>query len=847
MNSSRAKLSSLGGLKEGDLYIERAADAKLLTALRRADYAYVLSSRQTGKTSLMIRTLRQLRREGFRCAKVDLGSLGTDPDPVQWYHSLAVEIAEAAGCGDTFADPFFALTVRRTPVQRFTRFLRSLLAQSDSSLVIFIDEVESFLKLPMRVADDFLAAIRSCFNDRDREPLFRKLAFCLLGVCTPTELIRDERRTPFNVARSIHLEDFTWEATRGGFLPALGDGGPEAEACLRGLHDWSGGHPYLTHRLVEEVQHRHEDGAELSQALADQAVADLFLGQVGLGREHENFLEVERRLCLGPAHRVQRRLALYRALLRGERVPVRGHDPIQIELRIAGLVRELRTPGEPPHLGVRNRIFAAVFDESWAPKVDPAKLDPTLWMKDQIERWNELGRKDAFVLRGEELFEARKWAEAQPSLEPACRDFLAASSRVDNRERGLRLNSLLFMTLWASSASFLMTPLLLDYWQHRGYPWRSAIGYLYAIPFLFALPAGALTDRRHVRSSSMIVGGLACELVGALMLLWDLVVQKFSMAAAAVSLMVLGQTMLRPQAAVLLGALYPRRDRRADMAFAIFYVFVNLGALLGPLIGSALYKQYGWKGAIGTLCGGISIALYGFLASYSAFNRVSFPIRDDLGEPSRARRRRQGIIVLLWLTMLIFWCAFYLFGEYLGQARRLLLKEGEANLDTGNLLAQGISSEAITPLFVILLTPCLIGAFYLLRSRKAEPSVPAKLAGGGGVFFLLLIGAVIWPNPQLSSVMIGSYLLLTLAEMLIVPASMAGASALASSRSLFTMMSASYLTAGIGALLAGSLITSSRLTFVLLAIGTVCTALLWASQRSAWGEIVGEQTRAGPD
>lgn len=126
----------------------------------------------------MIRTLRQLRWDGFRCAKVDLGARGTDPDPVQGYHSLIGEIAEAAGCGDAFAESFFEPAVRRPPVQRSIRFLSGLLAQSDSPLAIFIDEVESFLKLPMHVADDFLAAIQSCFNDRDREPLFRKPAFC---------------------------------------------------------------------------------------------------------------------------------------------------------------------------------------------------------------------------------------------------------------------------------------------------------------------------------------------------------------------------------------------------------------------------------------------------------------------------------------------------------------------------------------------------------------------------------------------------------------------------------------------------------------------------------------------
>jgi dipeptide/tripeptide permease len=825
---SHAKLSSLGGLKEGDLYIERSADAELLTALRRGDYAYVLSSRQTGKTSLMIRTLRQLRREGFRCAKVDLGSLGTDPDPAQWYHSLAVEITEATGCGDAFAEPFFAPAVRRTPVQRFTRFLRSLLAQSDSPLVIFIDEVESFLKLPMRVADDFLAAIRSCFNDRDREPLFRKLAFCLLGVCTPTELIRDERRTPFNVARSIHLEDFTWEATRAGFLPVLSDGSDEAEACLRRLHDWSGGHPYLTHRLVEEVQHRHEDSAEFSPGLADQAVADLFLGQIGLGREHENFLEVERRLCLGPAHRVQRRLSLYRELLRGEHVPVRGHDPIQIELRIAGLVRELRTPGEPPHLGVRNRIFAAVFDESWAPKVDPAKLDPALWMKDQIERWNELGRKDAFVLRGEELFEARKWAEAQPSLEPACRDFLAASSRVDDHERGIRLSSLTVTILFASFANFLLAMLLGDYLQYRGASLGSAARYLYGAPFVLCLPAGLLADRLRIGPLRMLLTGFSLIVLGAFGLLLDSLVKQPVLLFLSFALLLLGQTLQRPHHAVLFGLLYPRTDPRLDEAFVGFYVTINLGSLLGPLIGAAMFRQHGWPGALGTALGGASLALFCLLSSRSLFHRLSLPLRAEPEESPALQQRRRRVLLLLTVTMLLFWSAFNEIGQlFQEQVTAHAPSVPAVDLATSDLLLQGLSSGSVTPLFVLAMAPLLWIMGWASRRRRRPIAAPTKIALGMLVLAILVLElALATPGRPL---LITNYFVLTLAELLVVPVSMSMTTALSTSKTLSTMMGGYYFVMGLGSWIAGFRLSPAAL--ILLAGGAGALGALLSRRR----------------
>ncbi|MFO0579032.1 MAG: MFS transporter [Polyangia bacterium] len=817
----------MGGLKEGDLYIERPADAELLAALRRCDYAYVLSSRQTGKTSLMLRTLRKLRAEGFRCAKVDLGALGTDPDPVQWYHGLAVEIAEAAGCGESFAEPFFAASLRRTPVQRFTRFLRQLLAASPAPLVLFIDEVEGFLKLPMRVADDFLAALRSLYNDRDREPLYRRLSFCLLGVCTPTELIRDERRTPFNVARAINLEDFSWESVRAGFLPVLGESAA-AEACLSRVYAWSGGHPYLTHRLVEEVRSCEEEGAALSPELAEQAVAELFLG--ALGREHENFLEVERRLCLGPAHRVQRRLALYRALLRGERVPTRGHDPIQLELRIAGLVRELRPPGQPPHLGVRNRIFASVFDATWAPKVDPAKLDPALWMREQIERWNELGRKDAFVLRGEELLEAQRWADTQPSLEPACRDFLAASRRVDDNERSTRLSSLTVTILFASFTNFLLAMLLNDYGQHRGLELGGAARYLYGAPFVLCLPAGLLSDRLRIGPLRMLLAGLSFITAGSLCLLLDSLFAHRALLIAAFALILFGQTLQRPHHAVLFGLQYPRTDPRLDDAFVGFYVTINLGSFLGPLLGAAMFRQHGWTGAAATALGGACFALYGLGSSRALFHRASLPLREEPEESPTLQRRRRYILLLLSATMLLFWLAFNEIGRlFQEQVAASTPSPAPTDLATRDLLLQGLSSGTITALFVLGLAPLIYALSVASRRLRFQPSAPARIAIG----LLVLAGLLgsLLGTPPGRAALLANYLILTLAELLIVPVSMSMTTALSTTKTLSTMMGGYYLVMGLGSWISGQGMRPSPAVLAGLALALAAAGALLSRRR----------------
>jgi hypothetical protein len=58
--------------QEGGLYLVRPADQQLLELCRQSRFAYVLTPRQLGKSSLMIRTAEELLAEGFRAVTVDL-------------------------------------------------------------------------------------------------------------------------------------------------------------------------------------------------------------------------------------------------------------------------------------------------------------------------------------------------------------------------------------------------------------------------------------------------------------------------------------------------------------------------------------------------------------------------------------------------------------------------------------------------------------------------------------------------------------------------------------------------------------------------------------------------------
>ncbi len=343
------------------LYIERPEDAELLMRLRGGEYCNVLASRQMGKSSLMARTALTLSEQNVLLVRIDIaGELGSTAEPETWYLGLLEKIAYDLKLGLDAAD-WWRATVG-TPNQKLLRFLRREVAERiDAPIVIFLDEIDSTLRLPF--TDDLFTALRTACNERPFVSAYERITFCLLGVATPNELIKDPRTTAYNVGSTLELRDFEESRDDLSLLAAALHGDLEVgrHVLNRVLH-WTGGHPYLTVKLCDALHRRSVRDAEGVDAYVaetfgrlERLSADVHFQQI------LRFLETRVSDALGT-------LRLYERIIQGRKEHSRA-SLMHAQLQLSGLVKR----DSEGCLVVRNPLYARLFDNRWLDTFKPKR------------------------------------------------------------------------------------------------------------------------------------------------------------------------------------------------------------------------------------------------------------------------------------------------------------------------------------------------------------------------------------------------------------------------------------------------------------------------------------------
>ncbi|MGK7917279.1 MAG: AAA-like domain-containing protein, partial [Prochloraceae cyanobacterium] len=348
-------------------YVVRSAHRQLYHSLKAGQLCYILNARQMGKSSLMVQMIQRLNNEGYYCRAIDMTGLGSENiTPEKWYKGLAVELWRSFDLvGTVNLKSWWQERLDLPLAQRLRQFIEEVLlvevgAENEKQppqLVIFFDEIDSVLSLNFPV-NDFFALIRFCYNQRSLNQDYRRLTWAFFGAASPSDLITDYQRTPFNIGRAIELEGFK-EHEAQPLLQGLSDKISNPQTVLKEVLAWTGGQPFLTQKVCKLIRDGSSDIPTNHQGeWIENLVRTRIISNWQSQDEPEHLRTISDRI-LHSDLQPTRLLELYRKIW--EQTELKALDTEQeTELLLSGLVVK-----QQGFLRVRNRIYQLIFDRTW--------------------------------------------------------------------------------------------------------------------------------------------------------------------------------------------------------------------------------------------------------------------------------------------------------------------------------------------------------------------------------------------------------------------------------------------------------------------------------------------------
>jgi len=353
-------------------------------------------------------------------------------------------------------------------------------------------------------------------------------------------------------------------------------------------------------------------------------------------------------------------------------------------------------------------------------------------------------------------------------------------------------------------------------------------GFYTGLVYLTPIFGGLLADRVLGARRTVILGA-------ALMAIGHFIMAFEHLFLFALGFLILGNGAFKPNISTQVGALYAPGDRRRDRAFSIFYVGINLGAFLAPLVCGTLGEELGWRYGFAAAGVGMTTGLVIYLCATPALPKDSFAKRETSGPMSREAWLSIGAIMALMLPVSLFW------GTYEQQGNTIALWADQQTDRHFNLLF--LSGEipvtwfqAFNPFMIFAFTPFIVALWR--RQGAREPSTVAKMAIGcflNAAAYLVMVAAAWYAGgAQASWLWLFAYFaVITVGELYLSPVGLSLVTKVAPLHLLSMMMGVWLSTSFIGGFLAGYLGTFwSTMTkpdfFLMLAVISAVAGLMIA-------------------
>ena len=390
------------------------------------------------------------------------------------------------------------------------------------------------------------------------------------------------------------------------------------------------------------------------------------------------------------------------------------------------------------------------------------------------------------------------------------RDKPAAEPTFLGHPRGLAL--LFLVEMWERFSYYGMRALLVLYLVNA-LKWDTArasnlYGSYTSLAYITPLLGGYLADRFLGTRRSLVIGGIliACGH-------FSLALTGTATFYLGLALVIMGTGFFKPNVSTMVGQLYPEGDSRRDGGFTLFYMGINLGAFLAPLICGYLGERVGWHYGFGAAGVGMVLGLALYLwgrDKYLPGIGVGAPAARKLHVETSARsaddKKRVAALVIVVLFVVAFWSAFEQSGSSMN-----LFADKNTNRMVGSFLVPASWFQTVNAGFILLLAPLFAFMWRRLSSAGREPSTPMKMVFGlallGIGFLFMVIGGRLADAGALVSPfwLIATYFLHTTGELCLSPVGLSYVTKVAPLRLASVLMAGWFLANGAGNKIAGSL------------------------------------------
>ncbi len=475
------------------------------------------------------------------------------------------------------------------------------------------------------------------------------------------------------------------------------------------------------------------------------------------------------------------------------------------------------------------------------------------------------------MTRDKSMFDQPQAAATAGDMPPEALTQWTGDRRFFGHPKGL--STLFFTEMWERFSYYGIRPLLVLFMTAAlldgGFGFEreaasSIVGIYAAFVYLASLPGGWIADRWLGLRRSIWYGGVFIAL-GHLSIALSTVFAHRAFFLGLI-LIVIGTGLLKPNISAIVGDLYPEGGSRRDAGFSLFYMGINVGALIAPLVTGYLGERVGWHWGFGAAGVGMLFGLITFrmrahdtlgplgaapsgstadqnkvrtyaligiavvaaivaMAMFGVFTIDPVAVAKNMRNVmlglavvyflylfiaaglSSDEKKRVGVIVVLFVFATIFWSAFEQAPTSLNLFARDFTDRMVLGWEVPTLWLQAANS-----LFVILLAPVFAVLWISLGNKGKDPSSPAKFAFGlffAGLGFLLMMFAanrVISGGTVIRVSMfwlIASYFLQTIGELSLSPVGLSSMTKLAPRRFVGQMMGVWFMAAALGNLIAG--------------------------------------------